>query len=147
MQITAPTTESRQAAARPSPRRDENSAAFFDAAKRGVLMIQHCNACGTNHLTDGIFCPNCLNIEQPLVWKEASGKGKIDTFSVVHQSPLPGFAGDLPFPAALVRLDEGPQLPARIVDTPPAEMKIGMAVKVKFVDNAGGEPTPVFARA
>ena len=40
--------------------------------------------------------------------------------TVVHPAPYASYAGDVPYAIAIIRLEEGPQLMANIVDCDPA---------------------------
>ena len=53
------------------------------------------------------FCPYCFS--DKLEWKQASGKGKIYTFSVMRRAPEP-------YVIAYVTLDEGVSMMTNIVD-------------------------------
>jgi uncharacterized OB-fold protein len=48
---------------------------------------------------------------------------------------------------ALVRLEEGPQMMARVVDVPPHGLRVGMMLALRFATMPGGERRPVFAPA
>jgi uncharacterized OB-fold protein len=63
---------------------------------------------------------------------KVSGHGWVFACTVVHQSPLPSYSGDLPYVLAIVRLDEGPQLMANIVGCDVEEVWVGMPVAVVF---------------
>jgi uncharacterized OB-fold protein len=51
------------------------------------------------------------------------------------------------FTIAYVTLAEGPTMMTNIVDTDPATLKVGQAVKLKFVPTEGGPPVPCFTAA
>ena len=63
-----------------------------------------------------------------------SGRGTIATFTVVHRAPTPAYQAEAPYALAYVELDEGPRMPARLVDVDPATVEIGMPVEVVFDD-------------
>ena len=60
-----------------------------------------------------------------------SGKGEIMTYTIIHVGPE-NFEEQVPYPIAIIKLDEGPQITAQIVDCPIDEIKIGMKVKSTF---------------
>jgi len=60
-----------------------------------------------------------------------SGKGEVVTYSIIHVGPS-GFEEQTPYPIAIIKLEEGPQLTAQIVDCPPEDVKIGMKVESTF---------------
>jgi hypothetical protein len=67
-------------------------------------------------------------------WAEASGRGTIHTFTVIHQQGMPGWRDETPYVAAIIDLAEGPRMTSTVVDTKPADVSIGMDVEVTFVD-------------
>ena len=64
---------------------------------------------------------------------EASRRGTLYTYSTVYVNELPPFKERLPYIAAIVDLEEGPRVMTNIVDTPPEQLSIGMAVVADFV--------------
>jgi uncharacterized OB-fold protein len=103
---------------------------FWDAARDGTLLIRRCASCGTAHAYPRPFCPLCWSEDVP--WEAASGRGTLYTFSTVFLNDLPPFSERLPYVAAVVDLDEGPRMMTGIVDTDPADLRLGMPVEVTF---------------
>lgn len=60
-----------------------------------------------------------------------SGKGEVVTYSIIHVGPE-NFEEQIPYPIAIIKLDEGPQLTAQIVDCDINDVKIGMRVESTF---------------
>jgi uncharacterized OB-fold protein len=73
---------------------------------------------------------------------EASGRGVIHSFVVVHHPPVPPFA--YPNVIVLVELAEGTRLVSRLVDIAPDDVRIGMPVRVDFEIVDGDLPLHVF---
>jgi uncharacterized OB-fold protein len=115
--------------------RDDDSVEFFDGTARGVLMIKQCGSCGHFVRPDAISCSRCRGTE--LAWVEASGRGTLVSWIVVH--------ADAPRIVALVELVEGPWLHARLLDVDAATLSVGDAFEVEF-EQAGAEWIPVFRR-
>ena len=86
---------------------DERSAAFFDAAALGTLLIKRCRACGTWLGPEAGGCPDCgATGDDGPGWVPASGRGTLISWAVVY--PRPASAGEaLPTVLALVEVDEG----------------------------------------
>ncbi len=63
--------------------------------------------------------------------KKLSGKGEVITYSIIHVGPS-GFDEQTPYPIAIIKLEEGPQITAQIVDCPLDEIKIGMKLESTF---------------
>ncbi len=71
---------------------------------------------------------------------EASGKGTVYSFTEVHRSPdRDRFS--TPYTIALVRLEEGPLLLTRLVDTPDPACDMAVRVEWRRIDD---RQLPVF---
>ena len=123
---------------RPIPVADEASKPFFDGANEGKLMLVKCSQCGTHRLPGRERCLDCWSTESE--WAQASGKGKLYTYGIMHQKYHPAFAEETPYNYALVELDEGPRLVTNIVDCEPDDMKTDMPVEAVF-DHVSDEAT------
>ncbi|MBL7497764.1 OB-fold domain-containing protein [Frankia sp. CNm7] len=129
--------------------RDEASAAFFDAAARGQLLVRRCRIGGDVLAPETRTCPRCgsADLDEVVV----SGRGTLVSWAVVHQAPLPSLVPAVPYISALVELAEGPWLLARLVGSDPAGPRAGAEVEVRFVPSGepsappAGEVLPVFA--
>ncbi|MHA1114107.1 MAG: Zn-ribbon domain-containing OB-fold protein [Alphaproteobacteria bacterium] len=106
--------------AKPLPSPDPDSQPLWDGFKAGKLMLQHCPDCGNVQYYHECFCRNCQseNLEE----REASGRGKIHSFSVVYRAPGPAFKEDTPYAVVLVELDEGPRMISSMIDTDPDDI-------------------------
>ncbi len=135
------TTTANQAA-RPGVVADEASAPFFEGAAAGVLRLKRCSACQRWLNPAAFLCSNCLSDQ--LDWAEASGRGVLYTFGIVHQLYDPGFAPEIPYNVAVVQLEEGPRLNTNIVGCPNESLRVGMPVQVTFEPIAGGVTVPKF---
>lgn len=119
-----------QAIPKPIPEPDEASQPFFDGALQGRLMLMRCKRCGVARLPSRLHCDECLSDE--FEWFEASGRGKVRTFGVMHQRYHPGFADEIPYNVAVVELEEGPRLPTNIVGVANEEIRVGMDVVIDW---------------
>ncbi len=134
-----------QPPAKPAPTPDAESQPFFDGASRGVLMIRHCNTCQANLHPATEFCPECLGDD--LSWAEASGKGTLHTFGLMHQNYHPAFTAELPYNVSVVELEEGPRLNTNVVGIDDDKLEVGMALEVVFEQFEGGVKLPKFQPA
>lgn len=132
------------ASAKPMPTPDETSQPFFDAAERGVLLLQKCNECSAWLAPDAKLCSECLS--ESLDWAEASGKATVFTFAVVHQR-IPGWEEDTPYNVSVVQLDEGTRMTTHIIGCDNDDIRVGMPVLVDFVDAGNGTKIPKFRPA
>lgn len=115
---------------KPLPRPTEDSAPFWEAAHKGELRMQKCGDCGHVRFPPAVLCARCLG--ETSEWVRLSGRGTVFSWIVVHQSQHPAFNTDTPYNVAIVELDEGPRLHARIVGCGNDEIRIGMPVEVVF---------------
>ena len=63
---------------KPIPVPDPVTGPFWEAAKQGRLVIQHCPNCGAHQFYPQSSCRGCLS--DGLEWVEASGKGTIYSY-------------------------------------------------------------------
>lgn len=60
-----------------------------------------------------------------------SGKGEVVSYSIIHVAPE-DFEEQVPYPIAIIKLEEGPQVTAQIVDCNIDDVKVGMKVESTF---------------
>lgn len=114
---------------RPRPPTTRDSQWWFDAVKDGKLLIQRCTNCGTLRHPPGPACPSCHSFEWDTV--EASGRGTVYSFVVVHHPQTPMF--DYPLPVVLVELEEGTRLVSNLIGVERDDIEIGMPVQCELV--------------
>ncbi|MCX2940709.1 Zn-ribbon domain-containing OB-fold protein [Mycobacterium pinniadriaticum] len=129
---------------KPVPNVNSLTEPYWSAASRDELHIQQCPRCNGYSLYPTPWCPHCW-YPRPQ-WTRVSGRGWVFAFTIVHQSPLQSYSGELPYVLAIVRLDEGPQLMANIVGCAPDVVRVGLPVTVVFEQRAGIK-VPQFTRA
>ena len=119
------------ARAKPIPVADELSEPFWAAAREQRLLVQRC-VCGYYNHPPRAVCDSCLS--QQLEFVPVSGRGKIYTFTVMHQRDVAGFENESPFVNIVVELDEQPTL-LMVSDLPGTErdrVSVGAPVEVYF---------------
>jgi hypothetical protein len=119
------------------------SAPFWDATRSQRLILQWCRACARPVHYPRELCPRCLGDD--LEWREASGRGAVYACSVMHQAGNPMMQEEVPYPVALVELDEGVRMMTNIVGTAPDDVRIGMRVAVTWEPLTDGRNLPLFA--
>jgi uncharacterized OB-fold protein len=87
---------------------DEDSGPFWEAARRGELVMQGCASCGRLRFPPRPMCPHCQSLE--VTWSPMSGRGTIWSFVVPHPPLLPGYSDVAPYNVVVVTLDEDPTL-------------------------------------
>ena len=113
---------------------------FWDAAAQGRLLLPRCNDCGQHFFRPEVACTHCFAVNWR--WVEASGRGSLYSYSIVHKAPAPGFV--VPLVLAVVQLDEGPFMFSNLVRCAHAGIRIGMALQVQFDEVAPGIHLPRF---
>lgn len=113
---------------RPKPGISDDTRFFWEGCAEGKLLIQRCTACNTLRHPPGPVCSSCHSFEWDSV--QASGKGSIYSFVVMHYPEVPPF--DYPNPIGLIELEEGVRLTAGLVGVKRDELAIGQAVQVEF---------------
>jgi uncharacterized OB-fold protein len=127
------------------PTIENDTRAYWDAARQGQLMIGHCKSCSTRFFYPRPLCPNCWSGEVELT--AATGRGTLYTYSVVYMNDLSPFDQWLPYIAAMVDLEEGVRISTNIVDCDTRDLKIGMPLIVSFRQADEGLAVPVFRPA
>src|SRR6266496_3832241 len=90
--------------AKPLPVPDADTKPFWDACKAHELRAQRCSACGRLRWPPQGFCPSCYSWDHE--WTVLSGKGKVESFSVVHHTAIPSFKESIPYVVAVIMMDE-----------------------------------------
>jgi uncharacterized OB-fold protein len=122
----------------PTPHANPETQPFWDAARNGKFLIKKCRTCDKAHWYPRAFCPFCMSDDTE--WVEASGTGKIYSFSVMRRAPEP-------YAIAYVTLAEGPTMITNLVDCDFDALRIGQNVRVKLTPTDGGPPVPTFTVA
>lgn len=117
-------------ATRPLPKPTSLTEPFWQATKEGRLLTQRCAGCGKFVFRPEMACPGCFGSD--LEWVESSGRGEVYSFSIVHRAPSPAF--EVPYVVAIVELEEGWHLLTHVVGCEPDEVRVGLSVRVSFVD-------------
>lgn len=124
------------------PTIEDESRAYWDAARERRLLLRSCADCGVAHHYPRPFCPECWS--ENVKWIEASGRATLYTWSTVHVNPLPPFDTQLPYVAAVVELAEGPKMMTNVIDCDPASLAIGMDLVVAWKPLTDEIQAPVF---
>jgi uncharacterized OB-fold protein len=125
---------------KPEPHPTPVSQPYWDAAREGRLVLQHCAACHRPRHYPQPVCPHCHALA--CEWIEASGRGTVHSWTVAHHAVHPAFKGELPYTLVIVDLAEGPRMLGRF-ETAADVLRLGLPVSLRF-DDAG---LPIFAAA
>jgi hypothetical protein len=116
---------------RPLPWVNPTTRPFFAAARERRLVLQRCPR-------DGFFfyprsrCPSCLGSDW--VWQEVAARGRVHSFTVDRVGHVPALRKQAPYAIAIIELEAGPRMTARLVDCAPDAVKVGMPVVAAFED-------------
>jgi uncharacterized protein len=129
---------------KPVPVPDELSQPFWDAAKEHRLSIQRCGECGYYNHPPRPLCERCSSAR--LAFAPVSGRGKIYTFTIMHQPSVAGFEAEVPYVNIVVELEEQPLL-LMVSNLPHADLprlRIGGRAELWFEDRGAGVVVPQF---
>ena len=110
---------------------------FQCALAEGEILLPKCDDCRAYHFFPRVLCPHCHGTA--ISWKQAGGKGRVHTTTVVRRKPERG--GD--YNVCVVELDEGVRMMSRVEGIAPGEVAIDMPVTA-FVGEAEGAPAVLF---
>ncbi|MGE8569343.1 MAG: Zn-ribbon domain-containing OB-fold protein [Achromobacter sp.] len=106
-------------------------AQYRQALDQGRFLIQHCGGCNRAVFYPRMVCPHC-GADQ-LAFKPADGRGTVYSTTVVRRKPEAG--GD--YNVALIDLQEGVRLMSRVEGVAPTDVRIGMAVRARVIQQDG----------
>ena len=110
---------------------DENRP-FWEGCRQGKLLLQYCDQCHRHQFYPRLYCMQCGS--DKLQWAEASGRGRIYSYTIIHRNKTPEFVQDVPYNVAIIQLDEGPRMIANLVDCPTDGAHIDLPVVAVYDD-------------
>jgi uncharacterized protein len=114
------------------PEVDADSAWWWEALAAGRLLLPRCERCATCFFPPMATCPHCGSTA--LTRLEATGRGMVYSWVVVHIALDPAFAGDVPYTVVAADLEEGPRLFGRLRDDRPATAGAPVETVVDLVE-------------
>lgn len=132
---------------KPKPDTTPLTQPYWQAAAEKRFVIQRCRACRHWIHFPEPACPACAGTD--LAYEPVSGRGTVETFTVIERSFVPGFNAGGPYAVAWIGLPEqaGLRVLGNVTGCPPEEVHIGMAVEVWFEERAGFGLMPNFRKA
>ncbi len=109
-----------------APRETVFNGAFWRGLEQGEFRCNECRSCKRLSFPPKSICPSC-HADKPK-WRALTGKGIIYSVSTVH-AVAPALAADGPVRVAVIDLEEGIRLVARLLD-PGCELNIDDAVEL-----------------
>ena len=118
----------------PRPAINADTQPFFEAAREHRLVIQRCSLCQTYRHPPRPICPRCQSFD--VCWTEVAGRGRLFTWSIVHQPLHPATAAILPYVVAVVELEGtgGTRITSNLVEAMPGDFRLGRPVEVVWED-------------
>jgi uncharacterized OB-fold protein len=132
---------------RPYPIPDRLTQPFWDAANRGELQLQRCGDCSRYQFPPSLICVDCGS--EDLAWTKMSGRGRVHSYSIVHDARYKGFREIQPYAYAQVELEEQPLLVlmSTLPGVPLEDVRIGMKVELTFFRPVEHQAIPEFTGA
>ncbi|HEX6031660.1 MAG TPA: Zn-ribbon domain-containing OB-fold protein [Tepidiformaceae bacterium] len=117
------------------------TAPFWAATRQHKLLLQRCES-GHVFYYGRTHCPECLSNQ--LAWIEASGRGRIYSYTVARRPQSPEFAEDVPYIIVAITLEEGPRITSLLVEADPDNVQIESPVEVTWDDVSEDISMPYF---
>lgn len=120
----------------------DETAAFWEAAGQGRLLVERCSMCQADTFPPRGICRACRSRATSPV--EVTGPGVVYSFTVNHQRWLPDL--EVPYAVVLVEFPAHPgvRVVGRLRGCPFEEVAIGTEVDVGFESGPGGFAIPSF---
>jgi uncharacterized OB-fold protein len=106
---------------------------YMSGLNKGNILGSKCKKCGHLMIPLKPVCSNCGSFDMEIF--ETKGEGILKNFTIIYVAPEK-FKDEVPYIVALVNLNEGGTIMARLVGVDPnkpEEIKIGTRVKCKFL--------------
>jgi uncharacterized OB-fold protein len=113
----------------PAPNAAGTAAEHWKAAAGRRLALPYCASCAEFQWPPRAGCLHCRG---EMSWRDASGRGRIVSFSVARRAVHPELADEAPYVIAFVELDEGPRIFTNVVDVDAGAITTGMRVRCRF---------------
>ena len=97
--------------------------------QRYRMEAEKCKKCGKIYFPPRVICSDCKSRDFELL--KLKDEGKLLTYTVIRVGPSQ-FVDQTPYAMGIVKLDDGVNLLAQIVDCEPEQLQIGMKLKLEF---------------
>ena len=120
---------------------DHDTGGFWDAAKRGQLVVRRCDGCGAVIHVPVAYCYACGSWEGS--WTPVAGTGRVVSWTTAEHQVHPAYP--VPYTIVLVELDDHPGV--RFVGHLPGAPQLtdGQPMRVWFEQLDGGAMLPQWA--
>ena len=117
---------------------------YWDGLSRKELWLQQCAGCGAVRHYPRPMCPHCHSMAS--TWAQARGTGTVHSWTVTHQTSLPGYTDRVPYILVTVDLAEGVRMLAPLMGASVDDVRTGLAVRIAFEQHGDDAVMPVFAK-
>jgi uncharacterized OB-fold protein len=128
-----------------TPQPTPDTQPYWDGLNAHKLRLQRCADCGKVRHYPRPVCDACYSMR--VAWIDASGRGRVHSWTTSHHAFHPGFRPDLPYTLVTVDLDEGVRMNAQFREFDPTELRVGLAVRIVFEQATDRLTLPVFVPA
>src|ERR1700675_2178016 len=126
----------------PQPIPTAETAHYWRAGPERRVELHNTRGCARHQFYPRRFCTRCLSDQ--LDWVQASGRGRIYTYTVCHVAPHPAFESRVPYAIGMIELDENVRMLAGIVDSDVEHLSVGAPVEVCFERISDDIALPMF---
>ncbi len=112
------------------PQPTAETAAYWEGCRKHQLLIQRCTQCGHYQFYPRTVCTACMS--DGVEWVQASGRGQVLSFTVIHRAVSAAYKAEVPYVLALIELDEGPTMMSNVIEIDAQNVAIGLPVEVVF---------------
>ncbi len=132
---------------RPLPFPTADTQPFWDSVKQHAMQLPFCKSCNEFFYYPRAFCPKDFNWD--IEYRPVSGKGTVYAFSICYRGQAEGWWDKAPYTVVTVELEEGPRMMSNLINVEhdPANIKVGMPVKVIYSDVTAEMTLPHFEPA
>lgn len=130
---------------RPIPVPSLESAPYWEAMNQGRLTLQRCASCGKLRHYPRSVCDDCYSMRSD--WVQASGRGRVHSWTVIHHAFHPGFRDALPYVLVIAELEEGVRIQAPLRGAGAESLRLDLPVRVRFEPQPDGSMLPALSLA
>lgn len=133
-----------QALTFPYPIAEYGAEPYWQACNEERLSMQRCTECNSLRWHPSPRCGDCGSADYR--WDTLTGRGKINTWTVVTHPVHPAAVEKVPYVVIVVELDDQPGLlmVSNLVNCDPNNIRFEQPVHVHFIGHPNGQKIPVF---
>lgn len=128
---------------KPQPQPNDISLDYWEGTREGKLKLQQCASCGTIRHYPRPVCDRCFSME--VRWVEASGRGRVHSWTVAHHPYHPAFRDEVPYVLLTVDLEEGVRAMGRLEGDDASTLALDLPVRLRMVPADNGYALPSFS--